>query len=495
LYSSSRNKKKKKRKRRHRRRHSSPPADKKRKNDDTKNCNTTEAAETFVSKQETSTTVAPDGKIYPKCLPKHALKSLTPPTEDGSGGDKQLSDTKNLNNNNNKGGEKKAVDVRKKVDRSRFKNGTAAAAGVVALVADEDSGTSEEAPFCQDGKKIVFSKIEDIPTRPDSPASEPPLPPPVWPPLPPTSPPRSAEAVLPASRKKFEANTFVAASAETRKQGAHAHNNQLGVNNNNNNNSGGAGGAPRLKFGLTLPSNKRLLQAGGGSASTFAELSNKLGPMGYRKNGLKQPLQQESNKPHSTSTFVSAAEVITTSSSGRLPPLKEHIRQIEAAVAAEVASTAAAAAAVVAAVSGSTNINNNVTPDEADAATDVVDMELEESFESSNSRQRTLSSAEKEKKPSSDGPRGRDSRSRSRSRRSRGRGSQSRSSFYSRSQSRDSYSSGSSSSSRSRSRSYSSYSSSYSSRSRSRSRTRTRSPSIQRRRGSPSFLDKRRITR
>ena len=61
-------------------------------------------------------------------------------------------------------------------------------------------------------------------------------------------------------------------------------------------------------------------------------------------------------------------------------------------------------------------------------------------------------------------------------------------SSYSRSRSR-SYSS---SRSRSRSYSYSSYSSR--SRSRSRTRSRSRSPSIVRRRGSPSFLDKRRIT-
>ena len=90
------------------------------------------------------------------------------------------------------------------------------------------------------------------------------------------------------------------------------------------------------------------------------------------------------------------------------------------------------------------------------------------------------------------------SRSKSRSRSYSASRSRSRSYTYSRSRSR-SYSYSSYSRSRSRSYSYSrsrsrSYSySSYSSRSRSRSRS--RSPSIVRRRGSPSFLDKRRITR
>ena len=94
--------------------------------------------------------------------------------------------------------------------------------------------------------------------------------------------------------------------------------------------------------------------------------------------------------------------------------------------------------------------------------------------------------------------------SKSKSKSEKIRRSKSRSYTCSRSRSRSySYSSYSRSGSRSRgysrSRSYSSYSSRSRSRSRStsgsRSRTRSRSPSIQRRRGSPSFLDKRRITR
>ena len=88
------------------------------------------------------------------------------------------------------------------------------------------------------------------------------------------------------------------------------------------------------------------------------------------------------------------------------------------------------------------------------------------------------------------------SRSKSRSRSYSASRSRSRSYTYSRSRSR-SYSYSSYSRSRSRSYSYSrsrSRSYSYSSYS-SRSRSRSRSPSIVRRRGSPSFLDKRRITR
>ena len=450
-----------------------------------------------------TTATTAGGKIYPKCLPKHALKSLTTETEahvNISGDDENGNGITSEISVPVLGGltrDKKLLDTdtrRKKsaaAGGSRFSNGSIAAE-VGTAVEDDDITGHEDIPFSENGKKIVFSKIEDIPTRPDSPKE---TPPPVWPPLPPSTPPGHVTEV--SSRKKFERNTFVAAVAsETRRKGDTNHNAAGG---------GGGGGTTRLKFGLNLPSSKRLLQGSGGS-STFAELSNKLGPLGHRKNGLKQLQQQQELKASAAAaagtTFASATEM-TSSSSGRLPPLKEHIRQIEAAVAAEVASTAAAASAavgvgggVIVANNNNNNNNNNGGTEEADAATDVVDMELEESFveSTSNRRQLTVDPAATTKQTSKS--RSRDSRSRSPSRSrswSRSRRSRSRSyKSYSRSRSRGSFFSGrSSSSSRSRSYSSSSSASSYSSKSRSRSR----SPSIQRRRGSPSFLDKRRITR
>jgi hypothetical protein len=456
---------------------------------------------------------AADGKIYPKCLPKHAIQVLSSDAATGGGSNSQSSSNLQNNINNNNYNEQKAIsdnnlnDIvgdgsknKSSTGDGRISNGLKAltSAVVAAVIADEDN---EDIPFSQDRKKIVFTKIEDIPTRPDSPPE-----PQHWPPLPPSSPPPPVHGItteVQQSRKKFERNTFVAAG-ETRKKGDGA--TQYGINSGGGNSSATAAvsGTPRLKFGLNMAGNKtRLLQASAGAVSTFAELSNKLGPLGHRKNGLRQQQQQQQQqevKLSATTTFMSASDMV--SSSGRLPPLKEHIRQIEEAVAAEVASTAAAVAAV-AAVGGANAVNGAGSGvDEADAATDVVDMELEESFQSSKNRRQLGHGAEKEKQQfsrsrSDDGIRG-GSRSASRSPArswSRGRRSRSRSRSYSYSRSPRSAGSSSYSSSSTRSRSFSSYSSSSSYSYSSRSRSRTRSPSIQRRRGSPSFLDKRRITR
>jgi hypothetical protein len=494
FFRSTEKKKKRKKKSRKRRHRYLPSASAPRKNKPTDRKAVPEAETSVVLVNAEPATATVGGKIYPKCLPKHALKALSSEAEvnEKSNGDGHHDPTQIQNGGKEEEEVRKADKKVPNVD-TRVKKGAANGQMTNNNHADrvvdvtQEAVTNGDIPFSDDVKKIVVTKIEDIPTRPDSPkdaAGQ-------WSPLPSSPPPLVAESQH--SRKKFERNTFVAASdAKSKRVDTHSHAAGGGGG------GGGGGGATRLKFGLLMPSNKRLLQSGGPSTlSTFAELSNKLGPLGHRKNGLKQQAQPLDNKIATASsaaaaTFVTASEMMSSTSSGRLPPLKEHIRQIEEAVAAEVASTAAAVAAAASAGGGgsigaATRNNNEAGGEELDAATDVVDMELEESFVETAGHHRQTSHSRSRS-------RAHDSRSRSRSRSRRSRRSRSRSyDSHSRSRSRGSYYSRSSSSSRSRSYSSSSSASSYSSRS--RSRTRTRSPSIQRRRGSPSFLDKRRITR
>ena len=217
--------------------------------------------------------------------------------------------------------------------------------------------------------KIIFSRVEDIPTLPASPKR--------------------------TSEKKFETNTFTTSEFSSK--------DHLG--------------GPKLSFEINAP--KKAIATK--QISTFAELSKKLvSRRKLKRNGVK-------------TTFSDAV------AEKKLPPLEEHIQEMK-----------------------------------ADDLLDVVDAELEQSY-----RQQQLKRESRSKSKSNSRSRSR-TRSRSRSK------SSSRSSFRSSSRS---YSS--------RSRSYSSRSrsgSSSSSRSRSRSRPRSRSPSILRRKGSPSFLDRRRIT-
>ena len=197
------------------------------------------------------------------------------------------------------------------------------------------------------------------------------------------------------------------------------------------------GSYTKLKFEMKPTSKRNHLVNKAAQSSTFAELSNRLGPtvnLHSRKvggNGVKS-LGVEARERNNEGEDVGCGAIQSA---------------------------------------------NTVAEDmELDENEDQVEEEEEEVvyLKTSNSRSKTRSR----------------SRSYSRSR------SRSRSYSYSRSRSR-SYSYSSYSRSRSRSYSYSrsrSRSYSYSSYS-SRSRSRSRSPSIVRRRGSPSFLDKRRITR
>lgn len=285
-----------------------------------------------------------DGKIYPKLLPKRILLSLN-----GS----EVADQPDTQSSG------------RKKDKRKDKN--------------EDTELKPE-----DGN-IIFSKIEDIPTRPPTPKVE----------------------------NKFEKNTFVSSEeiASARKQPNHA---------------------PKLSFEISVNSKKIPTPA---KISTFAELSKKLeNRKKIRQNGGKgffQELKEEK----------------------KLPPLEDHIQEMK---------------------------NDDLL------LLDDIDKELEESFKQFKDPEIVISLSRSV------------SRSRSRS------GSKSRSRSSSRSGSGSDYSRSSSrsySQSRSRSRSYSSRSRSRtyslaSSRSRSRSnpRPKSRSPSIQRRKGSPSFLDRRRIT-
>lgn len=223
--------------------------------------------------------------------------------------------------------------------------------------------------------KIIFSKIEDIPTRPDSPKS-----------------------------------------LENEKR------DQLVPVNDMSEGSKKINTSTRLKFEINIPQKRVSMTTP--SQSTFAELSNKLGPtvnFNNRKLGMnpniKNPLLEPKvvdNKKEDKKQVMKAKETKTIQGMELV-----HI--------------------------------------DADETEEVVFLK--------------------------------NSKSRSKSRSRDIRRSKSRSYTYSRSRSR-SYSHSSYSRSRSksysysRSRSYSSYS----------SRSRSRSPSIQRRRGSPSFLDKRRIT-
>ena len=235
--------------------------------------------------------------------------------------------------------------------------------------------------------------------------------------------------------EKFEKNSFIST-----------------VSSNNNN-----GGiqtkklqGPKLSFEINQNKKGKADDHKNGRVSTFAELSKKLEEKkikNKKKNGVFK------------NAFV---EKGVDDGVRKLPSLQDHIQTIK-----------------------------------GDLDYDVVDIddELEKSFKTFNDQDKSISqnSRSKTKSPSS-----RRSRSRSASR-SRSRSSTGRSSYTSRSRSRSysssrssSYSSGSRSRSRSRSYSYSSRSRSLSSRSRTRSPS--KSLSIPRRRGSPSFLDRRRIT-
>jgi len=229
--------------------------------------------------------------------------------------------------------------------------------------------------------RIIFSRIEDIPTRPDSP--------------------------------KYSENRNGCQNIPV--------NDKSECNKKENTST-------KLKFEISIPQKKISLPTR--TQSTFAELSNKLGPtvnFNSRKLGINHSIKNPLLEPRVMET--------------NLKNKKQNIKL------------------------NKTNAMNekDLVHIEADEIEEVVFLKS--------------------------------SKSRSKSRSRHNKRSKSRSSYYSRSRSR-SYSNSSSSRSRSRSRSWSysrsrSYSSFYS---RSRSRSKSRSPSIQRRRGSPSFLDKRRIT-
>lgn len=222
--------------------------------------------------------------------------------------------------------------------------------------------------------KIIFSKIEDIPTRPDSPKA--------------------------IENEKRDQLVPVNDICEGKK-----------INT-----------STRLKFEINIPQKRVSMTTP--SQSTFAELSNKLGPtvnFNNRKIGINPNIKNPLLEPKITENK------------------KEDKKQM---VKVKETKTIQGAELV--------HIDNDETEE-------VVFLKT--------------------------------SKSRSKSRSRDNRRSKSRSYTYSRSRSR-SYSHSSYSRSRSRSYSYS-RSRSYSSYS---SRSRSRSPSIQRRRGSPSFLDKRRIT-
>jgi len=240
--------------------------------------------------------------------------------------------------------------------------------GCKEIVATKDLSDSDH--IKKEKGKIIFSKIEDIPTRPDSPMLE-----------------NENQHQHASDCEKIEMIST------------------------------------RLKFEINVPQKRNSLTIQ--TSSTFAELSNRLGPtvnFNQRKLGIN----------HNIKNPLLETKIIENRKVWKKPTEK---------------------------VNGESTII---------AGTEIVQIDNDETEEvvflkSSKSRSRSLI------------------RSKSRSR------SYSYSHSRSRSYSRSSYSrSRSRSYSRSRSRSYSSYSS--------RSRSRSRSPSIQRRRGSPSFLDKRRIT-
>ena len=233
-------------------------------------------------------------------------------------------------------------------------------------------------------------------------------------------------------------------------------------------------GAARLKFEIQVP------RARGGLAttalSTFAELSNKLPPTVSLNTRKLPPVPgRDASTSTSSSKVATSGDKSGHTGSSLVTEERSPVKENGFVFDLESANTVAE--------------DMDLDEDEEEEVEEVKPVEDDEVvfLKASKSRSKSRSFSR--------------SRSRSRSRsHSRGR---SRSYSYSRSRSRSrSYSYSSYSSySRSRSRGYSysrsrerSYSySSYSSRSVSRSRS--RSPSIPRRRGSPSFLDKRRITR
>ena len=217
----------------------------------------------------------------------------------------------------------------------------------------------------------------------------------------------------------------------------------------------------KLKFEINFLNKKPNLAAK--PLSTFAELSNKLGPtVNLNSRKLPPPLNQ---KPFSND--ISANK--SSENGFHFTDEKEKNAVKENGFVFDVASA--------------NTVAEDMDLDDEDEDVGNVISVNQEIEDDEIVILKTSKSRSKSRSPSR-------SRSRSRSRSYSYSRSRSRSysySSYSRSRSRGySYSR---SRSRSRSYSYSSYSS------RSRSRTRSRSPSIPRRRGSPSFLDKRRITR
>ena len=225
----------------------------------------------------------------------------------------------------------------------------------------------------------------------------------------------------------------------------------------------------KLKFEINFPSKKSNPTTK--PLSTFAELSNKLGPTVNFNNRKLSQIQ--------TPKSVGNGEIAEQGKVDQKPSnLKESLTSNEKP--------------------DTLVVENGFSFDLESANTIAEDMDIDDDEDQIDD----VGGIIEEKKPEEDDDvvyiKTRRSRSKSRSyKRSR---SRSRSYSYSRSRSRSySYSSYSHSRSRSRSRDYSysrsrSRSYSYSSYS-SRSRSRSRSPSIPRRRGSPSFLDRRRITR
>merc|ERR1719264_2270077 len=216
----------------------------------------------------------------------------------------------------------------------------------------------------------------------------------------------------------------------------------------------------KLKFEINFLNKKPNLAAK--PLSTFAELSNKLGPtVNLNSRKLPPPLNQKPSNNDISVNKNSENGVHFTDEKGK-NEVKENGFVFDVASANTVAE--------------------DMDLDDEDEDVGNVISVHQECEDDEIVILKTSKSRSKSRSPSR-------SRSRSRSRSYSYSRSRSRSysySSYSRSRSRGySYSR---SRSRSRSYSYSSYSS------RSRSRTRSRSPSIPRRRGSPSFLDKRRIT-
>ena len=303
-----------------------------------------------------------------------------------------------------------ANNVRQNGSDSRIGNDNESVGNEVKQVLDDEkNGNAEESSRKKGGSGgIIVSKIDDIPTKPE------------W----------------------FERQTLTSRAfrevkvVETKK-----------VDNNSS----------KLKFEFNFPA-KRLALKANPAASTFAELSNKLGPT-QSLSGRRLPALQASNKP--------APEAKQTTSQQKNPVIAKDVSEPEEHNESEKLPD----------IVHIKDVNGNKSKRKADSRSRSRSWSVsEDGGGRSRSRSETRSRSYTY------------SRSRSRSRsytysRSRSR-SYSYSSYYSRSASRSpSYYS------RSRSRSYySSYSS------RSRSRSRTRSPSIVRRRGSPSFLDKRRIT-